>query len=327
MATSDPKVQASATGPAPTPGNGAEAPEPDDPLSPVDEAKQRAEEAEAKAEAAEARAKAAEARLQQAEAQAEAADEPVEQLQADAEVARAEAEKLRAEAAKARAEAEEARAKRQKKRAKLEKDLRKMGSKRGVETMFRTSYRTNMDLSSLADAKANIMISINGLIISILLASIAPGIDTNPWLLLPTTLLLLGCVSSLVFAILAARPRVQSNEVTLQDVKNKAANLLFFGNFAHLTRDEFLAGMEEIIIDGGAVYRNMMMDIYGLGLVLQKKYKLLRVAYTMFMIGLVVGVIAFIITFYIAAESGQQIPDVTTPIPLVPGPSGTTPTQ
>ncbi|NNF59255.1 MAG: hypothetical protein HKN04_13550 [Rhodothermaceae bacterium] len=278
------------------------------------------EEAEAKAEAAEARAEEAQARLERAEAMAENADEPVEQIRAEAEIARA-------EAAKARAEAEEALAKNAKKRAKLEKDLKKMGSKRGVETMFRTSYRTNMDLSSLADAKANIMISINGLIISILLASIAPGIDTNPWLLFPTTLLLLGCVSSLVFAILAARPRVQSHEVTLQDVKNKAANLLFFGNFAHLSRDEFLSGMEEIIIDGGAVYRNMMMDIYGLGLVLQKKYKLLRVAYTMFMIGLVVGVVAFIITFYIAAKSGQQIPDVTTPIPLIPGPSGTTPAQ
>ena len=199
-----------------------------------------------------------------------------------------------------------------------EKALKKLGSKRGVETMFRTSYRTNMDLSSLADAKANIMISINGLIVSILLASIAPGIDTNPWLLVPTTLLLVGCVTSLVFAILAARPRVQSNMVSLDDVKNKAANLLFFGNFAHLSRDEFITGMEDIIIDGGAIYHNMMMDIYGLGIVLQKKYRLLRIAYTTFMLGLVIGVAAFIITFYIAAQNGVVIPDATTPIDVLP---------
>ena len=207
-----------------------------------------------------------------------------------------------------------------------ERALKKLGSKRGVETMFRTSYRTNMDLSSLADAKANIMISINGLIVSILLASIAPGIDKNTWLLWPTIILLTGCMTSLVFAILAARPRVQGNEVTLMDVKNKAANLLFFGNFAHLTRDEFIEGMEDIIIDGGAIYHNMMMDIYGVGIVLQKKYKLLRVSYTMFMIGLVVGVVAFIIVFIFAARTGQQFPEVTTPIPLIPGAGGTAPT-
>jgi hypothetical protein len=88
------------------------------------------------------------------------------------------------------------------------KDKKGGGSNRGVETMFRTSYRTHLDLSSLADNKANIMISINGIIISILLASIYPRITENRWLLLPTAVLLLGCLLSLVYAVLSARPRV-----------------------------------------------------------------------------------------------------------------------
>ncbi len=204
----------------------------------------------------------------------------------------------------------------------LEQKMAKLGSKRGVETMFRTSYRTNMDLSALADAKANIMISINGLIVTFLIASIAPGIDTNPWLRIPTTVLLVGCLSSLVFAVLAARPRVQSKEISLQAIKSNTANLLFFGNFAHMSREEFMAGMEELILEGSAIYRNMIMDIYGLGLVLQKKYRLLRVSYTLFMVGLITGVLAFIIVFFTASQAGGGLPETTVPLPGLPAPGG-----
>ena len=193
----------------------------------------------------------------------------------------------------------------------------KFSSKKGVDTMFRTSYRTNMDLSSLADSKANIMISINGLMVSIILASIAPGMEKNPWLRWPTVILLLGCLTSLVFAVLAARPRVQSRVVTLDEVRKGKANLLFFGNFAHLSRDEFMTGMSELMLDRAAVYDNMVMDIYGLGLVLQKKYRLLRVAYTAFMIGLVAGVVAFIVVFFFFSNPADTVTTVT---PIIPAP-------
>ena len=61
-----------------------------------------------------------------------------------------------------------------------------LGSSRGIETMFRTSYRVHQDLVSLADTKANIMISVNGLIISIILAAVSPRIGGLPLLVLPT---------------------------------------------------------------------------------------------------------------------------------------------
>lgn len=202
-----------------------------------------------------------------------------------------------------------------------DEDGKKDKKDKGVDTMFRTSYRTNMDLSALADAKANIMISINGLIVSILLASIAPGIETNTWLKYPTVALLLGCLTSLIFAVLAARPRVQGTAVTLDEVRRGAANLLFFGNFAHLSRDEFKMGMNELMTNNAALYDNMVMDIYGVGVVLQKKYRLLRVSYTAFMVGLVVGVLAFIaVFFYFAPDTAG--PTVTVPIPIIPAPSG-----
>lgn len=167
------------------------------------------------------------------------------------------------------------------------------GSSRGVETMFRTSYLTNMDLSSLADTKANIMISINGIIISIILASISPKIDANPWLILPTTVLLISCLVSIVYAVLSARPRIHRQTITLEEVRNRSANILFFGNFVSLTERDYIAGMKELLQNTDTLYEQMIKDIYSLGLVLIKKYRLLRISYTVFMFGLITGVVLF----------------------------------
>ncbi len=183
-----------------------------------------------------------------------------------------------------------------KKKKKKKKDTAKagLGTSRGIETMFRTSYRTNMDLSALADAKANIMISINGIIISIILASISPKIDANPWLLIPTAVLLLTCLGSMALAVLAARPRVSSQVLNLEDVRSNNKNLLFFGNFVSLPEEDFVIGMKELLQNTDSLYVNMIRDIYGLGTVLQKKFSLLRRSYNVFILGLILGVFLFI---------------------------------
>lgn len=191
----------------------------------------------------------------------------------------------------------EAGAKGRKKKKKKDRKKDQLGSARGIETMFRTSYRTHIDMSSLADNKANIMISINGLIMSIIIASIFSRIDTNPWLAVPTTLLLVGCLISMVFAVLAARPRVSSRLLTLDEVRQNRANILFFGNFVNMNQTDFLDGMVALLGDTDKLYTSMMRDLYSLGGVLARKYRLLRTAYTLFMISLVVSVVLFITVF------------------------------
>jgi hypothetical protein len=169
-----------------------------------------------------------------------------------------------------------------------------LGSKRGIETMLRSSYRVHMDLTSLADTKSNIMISINGIIISIIIAALSPKIDTNPWLLVPTAVLLLGCMVSVVYAVLSARPRISKMPLDPSDIRSKPVNLLFFGNYVSLSRDEFEEGMTELMGDKEEMYRNMVRDIYGLGSVLSRKFSLLRVSYNVFMVGLVAGILSYL---------------------------------
>lgn len=187
---------------------------------------------------------------------------------------------------------------------KTEEDNSKdLGSrKRGVSDMFRTSYRTHIELSAIADNKSNIMISINGIIISIILASISPKIDSNPWLLIPTSILLISCMVALVYSVLAARPRVSKEDVTLEDVRANRSNILFFGNFFKLSREDYVTGMEELMVDSERLYDTMARDLHGLGSVLSEKYRLIRIAYNVFMIGLVLSVCSYIVVYFLISE-------------------------
>ncbi|MGN8225552.1 Pycsar system effector family protein [Gracilimonas sp. BCB1] len=179
-----------------------------------------------------------------------------------------------------------------------EAEKKDLGSrKRGVSDMFRTSYRTHIELSAIADNKSNIMISINGIIISIIIASISPKIDSNPWLLIPTSILLVTCMIALVYSVLAARPRVSKEDVSLEDVRSNRSNILFFGNFNKLNREDYVTGMEELMTDSERLYDTMARDLYGLGSVLSEKYRLIRIAYNVFMVGLVLSVSSFILVY------------------------------
>lgn len=186
----------------------------------------------------------------------------------------------------------------QEEKEKEEKKEKKLGSrKRGVSDLFRTSYRMHVELSAIADNKSNIMISINGIIISIIIASISPKIDANPWLVWPTSALLVACVISLVYSIRAARPRVSNEQVSLDDVRENKANILFFGNYHTLSKKDFVEGLEELMVDPERLYDSMARDLYGLGLVLSQKYELLKKAYNVFMVGIIIAVVLFILVY------------------------------
>ncbi len=193
---------------------------------------------------------------------------------------------------------EEATGEEKKKKKKRKKENKKFNLGRGVETMYRTTYRTHINLSSIADNKANIMLSINGIIISIVVSSLATKLDSNPHLIIPTVLFLCICTASLVFAILSTRPKITKGEFSREDIEKKRANLLFFGNFYNMKLEDFHWGMMEMIKDSDFLYSSMTRDLYYLGVVLAKKYQYLRMSYTIFMYGLILSLIAFGIAFF-----------------------------
>lgn len=176
--------------------------------------------------------------------------------------------------------------------------LDKKSPSRGIETMFRTAYRNHINLSQIADSKANIMISINAILMSIIVSFISTRLQEDAWLLIPAGIMLVTSLVAIIFAILGARPKVTSRYYSLEDVRRNRANILFFGNFVNMPFDEFATGMHEIMSDWDRLYDSMINDLYSLGQVLQRKYRLLWFSYSSFMFGLIVTVVMFFILYF-----------------------------
>ncbi|MDW7693697.1 DUF5706 domain-containing protein [Flammeovirgaceae bacterium SG7u.111] len=194
---------------------------------------------------------------------------------------------------------------------KLKKKLQKVEGRpeRGIETMFRVTSRNHVDLSAMADTKANIMISVNSILITIVIGVLMRKLDSNPHLIIPTVILMIVCLAAIVFAIFATRPSITTGKFTKEDIKKKQANLLFFGNFHKMELKDFEWGMNELINDSEYLYGSMIRDIYFLGSVLGKKYKYLRTSYTIFMYGLIIASIVFLIATILYGSGEPDIED------------------
>jgi predicted metal-dependent HD superfamily phosphohydrolase len=178
---------------------------------------------------------------------------------------------------------------------KAEKKAKSTRPERGIETMFRITSGNHQRLSDMADNKAHIMISTNSIILSVILSILLRKLEDNPQLIIPTLILLIVCVITMVFSILATRPTVPPGRFTMQDIEDKTTNLLFFGNFYRMGLADYNAGIQKMMDDSDYLYGSLIKDIYSQGVVLGRKYRLLRIAYNVFMFGIVAAVIAFII--------------------------------
>lgn len=191
--------------------------------------------------------------------------------------------------------------KKEKKKVKKEKESKKLG--RGVETMFRVTLKNHIELSAIADTKANILLSVNAIIISVALANLLPKLDSlsNSFLVMPTMILMVFSVASIILSVLSTRPNISKVSVTREMIKNNQTNILFFGNFYKMSLDDFEWGIDYLIENEETLYNSLTKDLYFLGLVLERKYRLLRITYNVFMIGIVVSALSFIASYYLTA--------------------------
>ena len=186
-------------------------------------------------------------------------------------------------------------------KAKLKAKYKDESPDRGVQTLYRTTLRNHIKLSDIADTKANILLSVNAIIISLALANVIPKLDSpsNRHLMIPTLILVLFSVASIILSIMSTRPNVTTGEFTREQVMKKEVNILFFGNFHKMPYDQYQWAINELIHDKDTIYEALTKDLYLLGIVLNKKYMLLRKTYTIFMTGIIASVVSYIIAFWL----------------------------
>ena len=180
-------------------------------------------------------------------------------------------------------------------RDKPKKDKNKKAGK-GVETLFRTTMSNHIRLSEMADRKANLMISINTIIITITISAYARNFDAPTTLLIPSLLLLTVCLVTIIISLIATNPTISPITQWATAASDRPVDLLFFGSYTQFTPDEYRQKLRQLLTNDEDLYNSLIDNLYAQGLVLSRKYRLLKFAYQFFMIGFTAVVLIVIIT-------------------------------
>lgn len=175
-----------------------------------------------------------------------------------------------------------------------EKDNEIEKPERGIETLFRIASGIGQRMNEQADTKAHILISVNSIIISVFLSVVVRKIQAS-YLNLPIIIFLIVNLLTIVFSILATRPSVPEGLFNKNELEEKKVNLLFFGSFYRMNFDDYSKGMFQVLGDRHFLLLTLIRNLYNQGVVLGKKYRMLKAAYNIFMFGIIVSVISFLI--------------------------------
>jgi hypothetical protein len=149
-----------------------------------------------------------------------------------------------------------------------------------VDNLLRTAQQHHVQLSVMADTKASILITISSIVMTIALSR-----SGDPQLR-PALLTLAGaCLISLLLAIIAVLPTFAESRT-----RSGSRNILFFGHFASMSEQEYLAALEHILSSDALIYETAVRDIHSLGVYLyRKKYRFLRFAYVALLVGFILA--------------------------------------
>lgn len=150
------------------------------------------------------------------------------------------------------------------------------------DNILRTAQQHHVQLSAMADTKANIIITVSSIVLTLSLGKL-----TEPGLRVAVLILIAFTLVALLLAILAVLPKYRPLRLHSEDLPPHF-NLLFFGHFSEISRERFLQEMARTLEPGGTIYETQAKDLYSLGLYLARhKYRYLRLSYLFFLAGFV----------------------------------------
>lgn len=159
-----------------------------------------------------------------------------------------------------------------------------------LDHMLRETRIHLITFSQMADAKANILLSISSVLLSISFTKIADPRFTA------SIVVFIGFLLITIFlALMTVIPKVQGFHHKKYSVHDPNYSPLFFGNYVDVPYDEYVKDLEEIMNDSDRSYEVMVKEIYYSGVYLVKsKYKYIRSGYIFFFTGLIVSTLMFL---------------------------------
>ena len=165
-------------------------------------------------------------------------------------------------------------------------------SKKTID-IIRTTQRNNIDLTAIADNKANVMLSLNALMIAALVPLVIAnaGIVFERFLILPLAILAATCFSTMYIAAQVLKP---SNLKVFREALTPGSkpSPFFFGNFYDMEPDEYYQHIEDSLSEPEMIQDHLAQDLYYVGRRLGEKMKLVRRAYNIFIVGIGVSLLS-----------------------------------
>lgn len=160
-----------------------------------------------------------------------------------------------------------------------------------LDHMLRETRLHLISFSQMADTKANILLSISSVLLSISLARVSDTRFTGALIVLDGFLLI-----TIFLALMTVIPRVLAWGHKKYTVHDPTYNPLYFGNYVDVSYDEYAKDLEEIMNDSDRTYEIMVKEIYYSGVYLVKnKYRYIRLGYMFFFAGLIVSTLIFFV--------------------------------
>ncbi|MDX1470879.1 MAG: DUF5706 domain-containing protein [Flavobacteriaceae bacterium] len=166
-------------------------------------------------------------------------------------------------------------------------------SDQSIQTFFYTAIRNHVDLAEIADKKANTLMGVSILLLSIIILGIFRNWDTMPTDLRLSIVfvLVLSNIATIVLSIFSTRPIIEKTQITKEDLIKGDINLAFFQNFTHLELEDFSWAVDAMKKDKKKVISVLTKDLYFLGKSLSNKYNWVSRAYNVFLIGIVMTIL------------------------------------
>lgn len=169
-----------------------------------------------------------------------------------------------------------------------------------ILNIIRTTMRNNIELTHIADNKANVLLSLNALMITFLLPFVIPYVDIikEYHLSIPISILVLTCFMVIYLAVLVLKPgKFFHNQGKIE--KGKSISPFFFGNYYKMNQRDFMAYFKSAIANKDTVKSHIAEDLHYIGSRLGRKMTIIRIAFNIFMLGLFLSISLAVLLLFI----------------------------
>ena len=180
----------------------------------------------------------------------------------------------------------------------IEKELKTVDKTSGnkklsksVLNIIRTTLRNDIELTGIADNKANVLLSLNALMLTFMVPFLLPHLEMIKQydLVYPLVILVITCLITIYMSAFALQP-AKFNENISELQKGRYVSPFFFGNFYKMNKVEFTEYIKDAVSDNNLVKRHITEDLHYIGSRLGRKMTLIRRAFKVFLVGFSISI-------------------------------------